>query len=285
MHLYGVRFESRAIHVDRVRMERSAENVDGVRMERSAKNVGGVRMHAFVSTNDAPAENVPLVLIHGLGVSGTYWLPTAALLGEHFHVLVPDLPGFGDSDKPHHVLDLRELADVLVAWMDEMGVDRATLVGNSMGCQIAVHVAVAHPDRVTRLVLQAPTIDPGARSAARQIGRLIVDGLVEPPSLLPIVTRDYLKCGYRRIARTLRHSLEDPIEEKLPQVHAPALVVRGARDVIVPQYWAEEAARLLPIGRLVVVPGAAHAMNFALPMELTRIILDFLTADNRGAPG
>lgn len=252
-------------------------------MESRWLDVDGMQVHMRVSTSENPGDSVPIVLIHGLGVSGTYWLPTAELLSEHFRVFVPDLPGFGESHKPRHVPDLRELADMLVAWMDAVGIDRAALVGNSMGCQIAVNAILAHPDRVSRLVMQGPTIDPSARKAYRQLSRLFVDGLVEPPSLLPVVTRDYLKCGYQRIAGTLRHSLEDPIEENLPNIHVPALVVRGARDPIVPQRWAEDAARMLPLGRLIVMPTAAHAINFSHPVELARIIRDFLTADDAEA--
>ncbi len=253
-------------------------------MESRFIHVDGLRMHTRLSTDDDAARSAPIILVHGLGVSGTYWLPTAALLSEQFSVFVPDLPGFGDSDKPSLVHDLRELAGILVAWMDAVGLDRAVLVGNSMGCQIAVHAAAAHPDRVTRLILQGPTIDPQARSACRQITRLLLDGLLEPPSLIPVAARDYVKCGYRRIGRTLRHGLEDPIEEMLLRVHVPALVVRGARDPVVPQRWAEDAARLLPMGRLIVVPGAAHAVNFSHPAELARIIRNFLAAEEGDAP-
>lgn len=256
-------------------METSAE-----RMVSRWVDVNGLRMHTRVAAVDPPAAGDPLILLHGLGVSGTYWLPTAELLSQHFQVFVPDLPGFGDSDKPPRVLDLRELAGVLVAWMDALGLDRGAFACNSMGCQIAVNAVRAHPERVTRLVLQGPTIDPYNRSARRQLSRLFLDGFVEPLSLLPVVIRDYLNCGYRRIAGTLRHSLEDPIEENLPKVEVPSLVVRGARDPVVPQRWAEDAARLLPLGRLIVMPGAAHAVNFSHPVELARIIREFLTADD-----
>lgn len=248
-------------------------------------DLNGLRMHTRVSSNEPHLEAPAVVLVHGLGVSGRYWLPTATHLAEYFRTFVPDLPGFGDSDKPHDVLDLMELAEVLVRWMDAMEIDRAALVGNSLGCQIAVNAVLAHPDRVTRLVMQGPTIDPDACSRNRQIGRLVLDGLVEPPSLLPVVIRDYLKCGYRRLSGTLRHSLDDRIEEKLPQIAVPSLVVRGARDPIVPQRWAEDAARLLPLGRLTVVPGAAHATNFSHPVELARIIREFLSADDGDAAG
>jgi 2-hydroxy-6-oxonona-2,4-dienedioate hydrolase len=87
---------------------------------------------------------------------------------------------------------------------------------------------------------------------------------------------DYAICGVRRFVRTFRAMLQDRIEDKLPWVAVPALVVPGSRDRIVSQAWAEAATRLLPNARLVVIPGAAHAINFSYPAELKAIALRFL---------
>ena len=84
--------------------------------------------------------------------------------------------------------------------------------------------------------------------------------------------RDYLDSGPRRALQLLRHSLDDRIEEKLPHINAPTVVVRGSRDPIVSQKWAQAAADALPRGRLAVIPGAAHAINFGAPLELSRFV-------------
>jgi 2-hydroxy-6-oxonona-2,4-dienedioate hydrolase len=203
-------------------------------------------------------------------------LPAAEQLAPFARVHAPDLPGFGRSAKPSRVLDVPALADALAAWMDAVELERAALVANSFGCQVVVDLAVRHGERVERIVLNGPTIDPQGPSVARQIGRLLRDGRYEPPSLLLVLARDYRDAGARRLVRTFLYALRDPIAEKLPRVRAPALVVRGGRDPIVPQRWAEEATRLLPSGRLVVVPGVGHAVNYAAPHELARIVLRFL---------
>jgi pimeloyl-ACP methyl ester carboxylesterase len=83
------------------------------------------------------------------------------------------------------------------------------------------------------------------------------------------------------VIATFRHALRDRIEDKLPHLDVPTLVVRGARDPIAPQRWVEEAARLLPQGRLVVVPGAAHTMNFTSPDALARVVRPFVEQDRR----
>ena len=159
--------------------------------------------------------------------------------------------------------------------MDAAGLTRAVLVANSVGCQVAVDLAVADPGRVERLVLVGPTFDPWARSVLVQAGRWLKDVPREPLSLVPVVLRDYVDCGTRRLVATFSHALNDPIAEKLPDVTQPTLVVRGARDPIVLERWTAEAVRRLPHGRLAVVPGAAHDTHYSHAPELARLVLDF----------
>jgi hypothetical protein len=174
--------------------------------------VSGLRLYARASADPPPEGDPAVVLVHGLIVSGRYMVPTAELLAAHYRVFVPDLPSFGKSEKPPRTLDVAGLSDSLAAWMGEVGLDRAALVGNPFGCQIIVELAVRHPERVERAVLQGPTTDPRARTVLRQMGRLLLDGVREPPSLLPIELFDYLDAGLRRSVRTLRYMLEDRIE-------------------------------------------------------------------------
>jgi 2-hydroxy-6-oxonona-2,4-dienedioate hydrolase len=111
-------------------------------------------------------------------------------------------------------------------------------------------------------------MDPHGSSVLRQVARLLLDMPRESSSLLGIELRDYPAAGTRRGWSTLRNALEDRIEENLPRLRVPALVVRGSRDPICLQRWAEEIVQILPKGRLVVLPGAAHAANFGAPSEL-----------------
>lgn len=238
--------------------------------------VGGLRMHARVPSTPAPEEAPAVVLVHGLVVSSRYMVPTLSRLAPHCRVYAPDLPGFGRSEKPPRVLDIPGLAHALDGWMDATGLGSAALVGNSMGCQVIAELAVRSPGRVERAVLQGPPMDPGARTLPRQATRLALDCLREPPPLSLIELLDLLSAGPLRSLRTFRHAAEDRIEEKLPELRAPTLVLHGGRDQIVPERWAREVAALLPDGRLVVVPEAAHAMNYDAPSELARHVRAFL---------
>ncbi|MDX6694667.1 MAG: hypothetical protein QOF02_2270 [Blastocatellia bacterium] len=234
-------------------------------------------MHARVIEDRAPSAAPVVVLVHGLGVSSRYMMPTAERLATHARVFAPDLPGCGLSDKPPRALTVPELADALAAWMKACGLEQVLLVGNSLGAQIIVDFAVRYPERVERAVLVAPTIDPRARVFMRQVMRLLLDALREPLSLTPLAIADYLRAGIFRAARTLRHALVDRIEDKLPLMSAQTLVVRGGRDPIVPQQWMEDATALLPRARLVVIPQAAHAVNYNAPDELVCELLRFMS--------
>jgi len=243
-------------------------------------DVGGCHMHARVAVVpglDAPA----IVLVHGYGVSSRYMVPAARRLAQYYSVYAPDLPGYGKSRRPRRVLDVPALADALAGWMDAWKLDRAVLLANSFGCQIVTELAVRRPELARMLVLVGPTVDPAARTPWQQAWRLAKDMPREPAALWPPLARDYLRFGPRRAVITLRDMLRDRIGERLPWVRAPTLVVRGARDAIVSAAWAEEVPRRLPDARLVTIPGAAHAVNFNAPLELTRVVGGFLDACER----
>jgi 2-hydroxy-6-oxonona-2,4-dienedioate hydrolase len=238
-------------------------------------DVGGRKMHSRYAASEPEYASPQVVLVHGQVVSSRYMTPLIERLGVYFPVAAPDLPGFGRSDKPSHVLTIRELADALAEWQEAAGIGRAVLLGNSLGCQIAVECALRHPERVRGLVLQGPTPDPAGRSAPQKIMRALSNSWQEQSvGLAPFL--DYLQAGLRRAWQTGNYLLQDPIEEKLPAVQVPTLVVRGARDPVAPQRWVEEATRLLPRGELRVVPGAAHTMVAVAALELTRVVRPFL---------
>jgi 2-hydroxy-6-oxonona-2,4-dienedioate hydrolase len=219
-------------------------------------DIGGLRIHD-VATIDGSRPTV--VLVPGIGLSHRVMLPIAELLAPHLAVRAPDPPGFGRSDKPPRPLDVPELADALAAWIEAAAIDRPALVGNSFGCQIIVELAARHPERVACAVLQGPTMDAAARSLPSQTRRWLRDLLQERPDPRARL-RDYRDAGLRRVLATYRLALRHRVEEQLPRVTAPALVLRGPDDPIVSQTWAQTVAELLPAGQLVVTATGAHTL-------------------------
>jgi pimeloyl-ACP methyl ester carboxylesterase len=246
--------------------------------------VEGLTVHCRESRVSRFPAATPLVLVHGLGVSSRYMLPLAGRLAGDRRVVAPDIPGFGRSATPRRPLDVHAQAELIAAWMPAAGLERAAFFGHSLGSQVVADLALHHPHLATRLILAAPTIDDGGRSVPRELLRLLWDVPREPFSLVPVVTRDYLRAGLGRVLRTLRYALADRLEERLPALDLPVLVLRGARDPVVSERWTEKVARLLPHGRLAVVPRAAHALQFSHPREVAALLKGFLDEDLSSLP-
>lgn len=238
--------------------------------------VKGLSIYDRRSEDLAPPDAPAVILVHGAGLSGRYMVPTAEQLAPDYRVYIPDLPGYGDSDKPEPPLDLAGLADSLCQWMDAAGIQRAAMLGNSFGCQIIVEFAVRHPERLERAILQGPTVDRRARTFGQQLWRLILDAPNEASSQAGIQIEDYQKAGFRRIFHTFNMAISDAIEEKLSRVRVPTLVVRGEKDPVVPYEWAREVFDLLPDAQYVEIADGGHTLNYKEPVAVARVARAFL---------
>jgi 2-hydroxy-6-oxonona-2,4-dienedioate hydrolase len=219
----------------------------------------------------------PVVLLHGIGVSGRYMMPLAHELAPRYDVRVPDLPGFGLGYKPKPVLDVEGLANALEAWMEACDLRRAVVLGNSFGCQVAVAHARAHPGRVDHLILQAPTMDPRTRAWPGLIAHWLADIWREPLSLHVVLARDLVDCGPFRIVVTLNHAFRDRIEDKVGRLSIPVAVVRGRGDRLVSRAWVEELAGRAPRSELLEMDGG-HALNYSHPRELAALVATLVDA-------
>jgi pimeloyl-ACP methyl ester carboxylesterase len=235
----------------------------------------GIRLH--VRQRHSGCAVTPVVLLHGLAVSHRYLMPTARALHGRA-VYVPDLPGFGLSDKPDDVLDVCRHADVLAGWLESLDIAPVAVLGNSFGCQVAVELARRRPDLVAALVLVGPTTDPTAASMWGQIRRFALDLLIEDWRQAPILLADIRDAGPRRVFATLRHAVCDQVEKKLPSIRVPTLLARGAHDPIAPQRWLARAAALTPGARTLVVERAAHNAVTTAGRELAAAVDAFLEA-------
>lgn len=243
-------------------------------------DVAGARMHARLL-----GEGPPVVLLHGYGVSGTYMLPLARQLATSFRVLVPDLPGQGKSEPRPGLRSVSELADAFAAWLEAAELERPAVVANSLGCQVVTELAARVPGLVGPLTLVGPTIDPARRQGRHQLFAALRDSAREPVRLLAIAASDDLGAGMRQLVVTARAAFDDRIEERLPFVEQPAVVVRGGDDRFVSAEWAEQVTALLPDGRLVVVPGEPHAVHFTQPATVAGVVREFLAEEGDEALG
>ncbi|MGA8047254.1 MAG: alpha/beta fold hydrolase [Dermatophilaceae bacterium] len=219
-------------------------------------------------------SGVPIVHVHGFAISGAYLMPTARALAPRWTNVVPDLPGYGRSDRPDRVLDIPALAGALTTALDALDIDKAVLVGNSMGCAISLEVAHATPERVERLVLVSPAGGVQNQPMVRALAQLARDGLRENPRMLPVAVPDYARFGPVNGLRLFHELTHYPSLERLLHTPVPTLVVLGGRDpLMATPERVREVARLSPDHVTVaLIPLAAHAVNFSHPDELAGAI-------------
>jgi pimeloyl-ACP methyl ester carboxylesterase len=223
-------------------------------------------------------QGPPLVHIHGFAISGAYLMPTARLLARRWVNVVPDLPGYGLSERRDHVLDIPALAQALLAVLDALDIEQAVLVGNSMGCPIGLEVAHEAPERVHGLILVSPAGGVQNQPLPRALGQLALDVVRESPRMVPVALPDYLRFGPVNGLRLFHELTLFPSLERLLDAPVPALAVLGGRDPLMPSpSRVREVGRLAPQDLAVVlVDRAAHAVNFSHPLALARVIESWL---------
>jgi pimeloyl-ACP methyl ester carboxylesterase len=233
--------------------------------------VGGHRLHY---ETEGPADGSPVVLVHGLGGRAEDWRDLAPYLAKAgFRVYLPDLIGYGRSEKPADFsYAIHDEADVVLGFLDALGLKKVDLGGWSMGGAIVQHVAAEHPDRVRRLMLfnsaglfVLPTWNPElfTPQSAAELDQLDVLLMPNPPSVPAFVARDILRVSNRRawiIHRAFAEMLtgKDATDKLLPQLKMPVLIIWGGEDHITPLSLGETIHKLVPQSQLDVIPGCGH---------------------------
>ncbi|MCA1839807.1 MAG: alpha/beta fold hydrolase [Actinomycetota bacterium] len=257
-------------------------------------------------------EGTPVVLLHGLGATNASFLPTIAGLGPRYRVIAPDFPGFGESGKPIRKYHAAFYARWLREFLGNMGIERAWLVGNSMGGRVAIEMALRFPEMVDGIIglCPAPAFIRGRAYVPfvkwlppelaylplpvlghRQLVRG-VRSMFSRPQRLPDAWYDAAADEFLRVFRTPRGRicffsasrqiyLEEPFGEKgfwdrLPSLDVPALFVWGERDRLVPASFARHVSKALPGSRSVVLADCGHIPQFEQPETTNELIIDFI---------
>ena len=217
----------------------------------------------------------PLVHISGVGMSGTYMLPTADRLAAKWQTLVPDLPGVGRSTGGTTTATIESLADGIRDLLDSLEIPRAVLVGNSMGCMTVLEFAHRYPNRIACAVLCSPG-RPVYRPLARGIAQHVRLLWHEPMSMLPILLHDYYRCGFRNGYSLYQSMIAFPTARRMIQVEVPTLIVLGDLDPFASVSEVERLASRKSNLQVVTVKGGRHTLNYSHPTETVAAISDFL---------
>jgi pimeloyl-ACP methyl ester carboxylesterase len=263
------------------------DSVSGVRNHQV--NVGGHRLHYLV---EGPAGGPVVVLVHGLGGRAEDWRNLAPYLAKAgFRVYLPDLIGYGRSQKPADFsYSVHDEAAVVLDFLDALDLKQVDLGGWSMGGAIVQHVASEHPDRVRRLMLfdsaglfVLPTWDTGLFTPRnpQELDRLDALLMPHPPNVPGFVARDILRVLNHRawiIHRALDTMLtgRDATDKLLPRLKMPVLIVWGAEDKITPLSLGEAMHRMLPKSDLDVVPGCGHLAPGQCAAQMAPEVVAFL---------
>ena len=232
----------------------------------------------YYRRSPGPADAVPIVHVHGFAISGAYLMPTARRLVHHGVNIVPDLPGYGRSHRRDHTLDIPELAAAVLALLDALELEKVVLLGNSMGCAISLEVAHAAPERVHRLVLVSPAGGIHNQPLPRALRQLARDGARETPRMARVAVPDYLRFGPVSALRLFHQLTLFPSLDRLQHSPVPTLAVLGSRDPLMagPARVVEVVQMSPEHVSVVVILGAAHAINFSHPGELANVVSAWL---------
>lgn len=217
-------------------------------------------------------SRLPVVLIHGIGMSHRYLSRLHDELATDGPVFSIDLPGYAGLPKPGRDIGVEAMAQALSQVIASLEVGPVVLVGQSMGTQWVTEVAARAPELVAELVLIGPVADAEHRSFLAQMRALTVDSLREPLDVNAIVFTDYLRCGVPWYLAQLRHMLAYRPEERLAEVAAPVLLIRGERDPIAGMAWCRQLRDLASTAALVVIPGRAHNAQHSSPAAVASAI-------------
>jgi pimeloyl-ACP methyl ester carboxylesterase len=251
-----------------------------------------------------------LVLLHGLGATKSSFFETAAALSPHYRVHAIDFPGFGGSSKPPLApYSPRWFADTVVEVMDQLGIERAHLVGNSMGGRVAIEVGLRRPERVRALGLLCPAVafikrawHPLVRVLRPELGllphkyprrtvagrfwSLFYDGDTVDPAVADIAVDDFQRIygtagarfAFLCAARNLY--LDAPwgkngFYARLADLEAPAMFVWGSHDRLIPAGFKRHVAEWLPAAEQIVLDRCGHVPQVERAEDTIALLKDF----------
>lgn len=247
-------------------------------------SVRGVQTHLLQG-----GRGDPLLILHP-EFGADQWSPYHDRLAAHFRVFAPDHPGFGKSERPDWLDGVDDLVLHYVDLLDLLEVAHVSIVGTSVGGWIAAAFAVAHPERVDHLILAgaagirvdgADRFDLFANPIEETFRHLFFDEARSAQLLPTEYGPDVLVRAYREFGTLARlawnpYFYDRKLQERLPRIKAPTLVVWGEHDTFLPLVHGEAMAALVPGAMLKTLPRCGHLAPLEQAEAFSRLVVDFL---------
>jgi len=284
--------------VETVRPVEAAGPLDAVKPIEKDVTVLTYKIHYWEAGRGAP-----ILLLHGTGGEGARWMPNITALAADFHVFAIDQIGFGQSDKPLTNYHSGVMAQFAVGFLKAVGVQKATMMGQSMGAGVAMYIAVNYPQLVDHLVLvdgggfRSANAEAQPQGAPNWHARQIANSATKEESL------EYLKLLYYDHSRITDQLVEDNLilrlksaftidklseagakglggitEEQVHSLHVPTLIVWGIQDKIANPAGADRLNAAIPGSRKVMIDKASHYPFIEQADQFNRIVREFLVA-------
>lgn len=241
-----------------------------------------------------------LILIRGLGSNADHWYPQLPDLSGHFRVITFDNRGIARSSDPGGAFTIKDMAEDTIGLMDALGIKQAHVLGVSMGGMIAQEMAIAHPQRVRSLILvvthcggkhQVMADDSVRRKLQRMVGEGTLEArtdaidaffayqtIEERPQVVQTFANVSMQhpAGPRILQRQLEAVAGHDTYDRLERIKAPALVLAGEQDALIPPENADILADRIPNAKSRVVPGGGHQILVEQPQLCNQVIVAFL---------
>jgi pimeloyl-ACP methyl ester carboxylesterase len=260
-------------------------------LERTVE-VQGIATHLFEAGN--PAAH-PLLYLHGM-LDGNQWLDYHKAMARHFHVFVPDIPGFGLTARPNWMRDISDYVFYVRDLLDALGLEKPFIVGHSIGGWIAAEIAAWYPDRVSKLVLtgalglrikETPMPDIFAMGPEEIIGTSFANPMAALPLMPSEISVEYMFAQYKQLT-TLASLLWNPgydpkLARRLARVQCPTLLLWGEHDRLIASAYGELYQTLIADSSLEKLAGAGHMPMFEQPEAWSSAISQFLNQEGGNA--
>jgi len=268
------------------------------RLKLPTANIKGININYSVE-----GEGYPLILICGLGAVKGLWRSQTRLFKKYYRTITFNNRGSGKSDKPAGPYTIKMMADDTVGLMDHLCIEKAHVLGESMGGMIAQEIAITYPERVDKLVLActyagrdgtsgftpeinaaADTYEKSSRDEAsvRKYGRalmsLVFNKWYSRTFLVPLVKR--LPISTKGMAGQIEACSTHDATSRIGMIKAPTLVITGTEDRAINPVSSEVIADLVPKAKLVKVKNGSHTFSKEMKDEFNKEVLDFLTNNN-----
>lgn len=242
----------------------------------------------------------PLVLIHGLGLDSSSWMPQIMAFSKKFKVVIFDNRGVGRTDAPKYAYSTAMMADDTVALLDAIGIGKAHILGLSLGGLISQEIAIRYPERLKSLILAttAATLSPLATHIIK-VWQIIIEMEADPETVMRerflwVFTDKFFE-NYEQVTSLIKMFMNHPYPQpvhgfagqaaacirhdslnRLGKITVPTLVLVGREDIFIPVKLSEVLAANISSAEMLILDNGGHGFSFEISGRFNQAVMDFL---------